>query len=91
VRQRQPAHLDAWLERATTSTVRALARWARSLRDDYTAVKAGVMLPWSTGPVEGQLNRLKRLKRQRFGRAHLDRLRLRVLYHAEAHTEGTLW
>jgi transposase len=82
VRQRQPAQLDAWLERAATSTVQAFARWARSLRDDYTAVKAGVMLPWSTGPVEGQINRLKMLKRQMFGRANIDLLRLRVLYHA---------
>jgi transposase len=80
VRQRQPAQLDSWLERATQSTAQALARWATSLRDDYAAVKAGVSLPWSTGPVEGQINRLKMLKRQMFGRANIDLLRLRVLY-----------
>jgi len=59
--------------------VQALARLATSLRDDYAAVKAGVSLPWSTGPVEGQINRLKMLKRQMFGRANIDLLRLRVL------------
>jgi transposase len=50
------------------------------LREDDEAVKAGVTLPWSTGPVEGQINRLKMLKRQMFGRANIDLLRLRVLY-----------
>jgi transposase len=60
--------------------VQAFARWANSLRDDYAAVQAGVSLPWSTGPVEGQINRLKMLKRQMFGRANIDLLRLRVLY-----------
>jgi len=43
-------------------------------------VKAGITLPWSTGPVEGQINRLKMLKRQMFGRANIDLLKLRVLY-----------
>ena len=80
VRQRQPAQLDGWLERAATSAVQAFARWATSLRDDSAAVKAGVSLPWSTGPVEGQINRLKMLKRQMFGRANIDLVRLRVLY-----------
>jgi transposase len=80
VRQRQPAQLDSWLEHAARSTVQAFVRLATSLRDDYAAVKAGVSLPWSTGPVEGQINRLKMLKRQMFGRANIDLLRLRVLY-----------
>src|SRR5262249_15606882 len=80
VRQRQPAQLESWLERATKSTVQALARLANSFRDDYAAVQAGGSLPWSTGPVEGQINRLKMLKRQMFGRANVDLLRLRVLY-----------
>jgi transposase len=71
VRQRQPAQLDPWLQRATTSTLEALQRFANGLRDDYEAVKAGVTLPWSTGPVEGHINRLKMLKRQMFGRARL--------------------
>jgi transposase len=79
VRQRQPAQLDPWLVRATTSTLEALRRFATGLWDDYQAVKAGVTLPWSTGPVEGHINRLKMLKRQMFGRAHLDLLRCRFL------------
>jgi Transposase len=74
VRQRQPTPLDPWLKRATTSMSRALRRFAKGLYEDDDAVKAGVTLPWSTGPVEGHSNRLKRLKRQMFGRASLDLL-----------------
>src|SRR5215510_10441227 len=79
VRQRQPTQLDPWLQRATTSTLEALQRFAAGLSEDYAAVKAGVTLPWSSGPVEGHINRLKLLKRQMFGRAHLDLLSCRFL------------
>jgi transposase len=79
VRQRQPAQLDPWLQRATTSTLEALQRFAKGLYEDYEAVKAGVTLPWSTGPVEGHINHLKMLKRQMFGRARLDLLSRRFL------------
>src|SRR5215470_7459371 len=74
VRQRQPESLAPWLQRASTSTVEAIQRFATGLYEDYAAVKAGVTLPWSTGPVEGHIKRLKMLKRQMFGRAHLDLL-----------------
>jgi transposase len=57
----------------------AFQRFATRLREDYEAVKAGVMLPWSNGPVEGQINRLKMLARQMFGRAKLDLLTQRFL------------
>ena len=80
VRQRQPAQLDPWLKRATTSTQEALQRFAKGLYEDYDAVKAGVTLPWSTGPVEGHINRLKMLKRQMFGRARLDLLSRRFVW-----------
>jgi len=79
VRQRQPEQLEPWLKRAATSTLEALRRFAKGLWDDYQAVKAGVTLPWSNGPVEGHINRLKMLKRQMFGRAHLDLLNRRFL------------
>ena len=79
LRQRQPEKLDGWLERAAQSALKAFERFAAGLREDYEAVKAGVTLPWSTGPVEGHINRLKMLKRQMFGRANIDLLRRRVL------------
>src|SRR4029077_695276 len=75
----QPAQLDPWLKRAASRTLDALRRFATGLYDDYAAVKAGVTLPRSSGPVEGHINRLKMLKRQMFGRAHLDLLRHRFL------------
>jgi transposase len=79
VRERTPEQLDPWLARAADSSLTPLQRFAKGLRDDYEAGKAGVTLPWSTGPVEGQINRLKMLKRQMFGRAKLDLLQQRFL------------
>jgi transposase len=79
VRERQSDRFDHWLERATTSSVVPLQRFAIGLRADYEAVKSGITLPWSNGPVEGQINRLKMLKRQMFGRAKIDLLRQRFL------------
>jgi len=46
---------------------------------DYDAVRAALTLAWSNGPVEGQINRLKTLKRQMYGRANLDLLERRFL------------
>ena len=79
VRQRQPMQLDLWLKRATTSAVDAIRRFATGLYEDYEAVKAGVTLPWNSGPVEGHINRLKMVKRQMFGRARLDLLSRRFV------------
>ncbi|HEV8716738.1 MAG TPA: ISL3 family transposase [Candidatus Binatia bacterium] len=79
VRQRQPASLDPWLQRAATSPLEGLRRFAQGLYEDYDAVKAGVTVPWSNGPAEGHINRLKMVKRQMFGRAHLDLLNRRFL------------
>jgi transposase len=79
VRQRQPTQLDPWLARAATSTLPPFRRFAKGLREDYAAVKAGVTLPWSQGPIEGHITHLKLLKRQMFGRAQLDLLARRFL------------
>jgi transposase len=79
VRLRWPAQFDAWLERAATSTASPFQRFAKGLREDYAAIKAGITLLWSNGPVEGQINRLKMLKRQMFGRARLDLLSRRFV------------
>jgi transposase len=79
VRQRQPTQLDPWRARAATSALPPFRRFAKGLREDYAAVKAGVTLPWSPGPIAGQINRLKMRKRQMFGRARLDLLARRFL------------
>jgi len=54
-------------------------RLAAGLQSDAAAVRAALEQPWSNGPVEGQVNRLKFLKRQMYGRAGFDLLRARVL------------
>jgi transposase len=79
VRARQSDRFERWLERATASPVAPLQRFATGLRADYHAVKAGLTLEWSNGPVEGQINRLKMLKRSMFGRANIDLLSRRFL------------
>ncbi len=53
--------------------------FADGLRQDEAAVRAALELPWSNGQTEGQITRLKSVKRQMFGRAKLDLLRARVL------------
>jgi len=79
VRGRKPKLLDPWLQRAQDSAVPALQRFAKRLSSDYDAVRAAVTLAWSNGQVEGQINRLKTIKRQMYGRASLDLLERRFL------------
>ena len=79
VRQRQPEQLDPWLEEALKTQLSPFNRFAKRMQEDYVAVKAGVTLPWSNGQTEGQINRLKMLKRQMYGRAGMDLLSRRFL------------
>jgi transposase len=67
-----------WLEAAEGSACRELRLFAASVRQDESAVTAAATERWSDGPVEGQVNRLKTIKRQMYGRAGLDLLRARV-------------
>lgn len=79
LRRREGERLPAWLDAAEGSEIEDLARLARKLRADLAAVQAGLTLRWSNGQTEGQVNRLKLLKRQGYGRAKVDLLRKRVL------------
>jgi transposase len=79
VRERRGDALEAWMTEAAASGIEALARFAQGRHEDLAAVKAGLPLPWSNGPVEGHVNRLKLLKRQGYGRADVGLLRQRVL------------
>jgi transposase len=79
VRERQPEQLEPWLWRVANSEVAALRRFAAGIQRDKVAVLAGLTLDWNQGQVEGQVNRLKLVKRTMYGRANFDLLRLRVL------------
>jgi transposase len=79
LRRRSDETLDAWLADARASP---LARFAKGLGQDLAAVRNAVAMPWSTSPVEGQISRLKTLKRQMAGRAGFELLRRRVLERA---------
>jgi len=68
--------LDPWLTEALES---AISSFARGLRRDIDAVRAALTLPWSTGPVEGKINKLKLIKRSMYGRAGLELLRARIM------------
>lgn len=80
-RHRRGDALDDWIARASDHAVpRELRVFAQGLKSDYLAVKAAFTTDWSNGQVEGQVNRLKLIKRQMYGRAKFDLLRKRVLY-----------
>jgi len=79
LRQQALELLDKWLENMEICGVRKLQNFAFGLRQDYAAVQAAISYDWSNGQVEGQVNRLKTIKRQMYGRANFDLLRQRVL------------
>jgi transposase len=76
VRARSADALTPWLVEAGRSDLRG---FATGLRQDEQAVHAALALPWSSGQVEGQVTRLKLVKRQGYGRAKLDLLKARLL------------
>jgi len=82
VRERQGERLNEWMAAAIERDSIELRGFARGLASDLAAVRAGLTLIHSNGQTEGQINRLKMLKRQMYGRANVDLLRQRVLYRA---------
>jgi transposase len=82
VRERRGEDLEAWMAEATHSGIVELVRFARGLQEDLVAIKAGLTLEWSNGVTEGQIHRLKLVKRQGYGRAGFTLLRQRVLHAA---------
>ena len=71
--------LDDWIAAATDEAFPALRSFARGLQADYAAVRNGLTTEFSSGAVEGNVTRIKALKRQMYGRAKFDLLRKRVL------------
>jgi len=76
VRKRSLDVLDPWLERARSSLV---ASFANGVLKDRAAVAAAITSPWSNGQTEGQITKLKLVKRQMYGRGNLDLLQARVI------------
>jgi transposase len=76
VRNAREDALETWLDKAGESQ---LGAFARGLRRDQAAVAAALREPWSNGQTEGQINRLKTLKRQMYGQANIDLLRARLV------------
>ena len=76
IRQKALADLDAWISRASVSLV---AAFANGVSKDKAAIEAAIALPWSNGQTEGQVCKLKLVKRQMYGRGNLDLLQARVI------------
>ncbi|MFC6370857.1 transposase [Nonomuraea thailandensis] len=76
---RRGQNLEAWMTAVMSDDLPELHSFVTGLRRDHDAVTAGLTLPYSSGPVEGHVNRTKMLKRQMYGRANLDLLRKRML------------
>ncbi|MFD7408685.1 ISL3 family transposase [Streptomyces sp. NPDC059866] len=77
--KRRGSDLEKWLAIAEATGMKPLQSLARGLRQDFNAVTAGLTLEWSSGKVEGNVNRAKRIKRDGYGRAGFDLLRLQIL------------
>nr|WP_286192323.1 transposase [Roseomonas genomospecies 6] len=76
------AVLNTWLTDTLSCGIPAIETFAAGVRQDETAVKAALTMPWSNGQTEGQVNKLKLIKRQMYGRASFDLRRRRVLLSA---------
>ena len=76
IRRKTEAGLTTWIERARASLV---ASFASGVARDEAAVRAAITLPWSNGQTEGQITRLKLVKRQMYGRGKLDLLQARLI------------
>ena len=88
IREHTGHQLDAWRSSAEASHLPELKSFAKGIQQDKAAVLAGLTLPWSNGPLEGHVNRLKLIKRSMYGRAKLPLLRQRVLHHPKNGKEG---
>ena len=82
VRERKHQHLRLWMEEASKSGIAELKSFVVGIERDYDAVKEALRLPWSQGPTEGKVNKLKTIKRVMYGRAGFRLLRQRLLLDA---------
>ncbi len=76
---RHGERLDSWMATVEADDLPHLHRFVRGIKRDHAAVLNGLSLPYSSGAVEGNVNRIKMIKRQMYGRAKFDLLRKRIL------------
>lgn len=79
VRCRKAEDLKGWLEESLSCAVVGFETFAMGLRREQSAVEAALSLPWSNGQTEEQINKLKLIKKQMYGRASFGLLRRRFL------------
>jgi transposase len=79
LRTRAIAQLAPWIQLVQAAPCASFKSFVAGIQRDYAAVEAALSLDWSNGMLEGHVNRVKFIKRQMFGRAKFDLLRLRVL------------
>lgn len=77
IKDKKSDELAQWCQDASASV--GLSNFVKGLRQDYASVEQAIGSMWSNGQTEGQVNRLKTLKRQIYGKASFDLLRIRVL------------
>lgn len=80
IKERLHGSFEGWLIKAQDSGLSDFEGFAKGLRSDYDAVYSALSLPWSNGQVEGQVNRLKTIKRTMYGRSRFELLKKRVLW-----------
>lgn len=76
IRTKRDEMLASWIETASNSLIASLAN---GVRRDEAAVRAAIILAWSNGQTEGQITRLKLVKRQMYGRGKIDLLQARLI------------
>jgi transposase len=80
LRERRPEKLNGWMKQARESGIKELNSFVAGIERDYDAVRAGLTFPWSQGPVEGTVNKIKTHKRLMYGRASFALLRQKLLH-----------
>jgi len=79
LKDRSSGGLDSWISKAISSSIDELRGFAIGLKKDLKSIKNSFDLPWSNGPVEGNVNKIKTLKRQMYGRCSLSLFEKRLV------------
>ncbi|MCL1691916.1 transposase [Elizabethkingia anophelis] len=79
IKAKQGNLLKSWIHNAMNSGIKEIFHFAKSLLTEYQSIENSINLPWTNGPVEGFVNKLKTIKRQMYGRASFELLRCNSL------------